>query len=798
MQLPRAFGPYTLLKRLAVGGMAEIYVAKTAGLGGFEKLVAIKLVHPHLSADPHFVRMLVDEAKILVLLTHANVAQVFDLGCIEGTYFISMEFVEGVDVHGLQKAAARAAEELPIPVCCFLVAEMLNGLDYAHRKRDASGRPLNIVHRDVSPQNVLISHAGEVKLVDFGIAKTSLRVEGTEVGVIKGKYYYMSPEQAWADAIDRRSDVFSTGIVLFEMLTGRMLYSARSIPELIGKVRAAEIPSPVTLRPEIPEALSNIVMKALERDPNARYQNALDFSEALRDYLYETAPAFNASRLAQYVTNLLDKASRVSGDPNAKADETGRLRALTRDEFVRTENSVIFALQASNNATQTGGARAAARARTDGSVRPAVPSLTPPPKISGWPLEDTDGGAEPPTERVRGGLLPGGRSVAPPAPGSRIPPPPGAPPSFAPGSSRLPSFSIPPAAPLPTRTGSLPVPPMAARASLGAAPADQGSSHGIGPRVSTLPRPSGQATGPLATPSRASLPPLPSLPPGNGHGSNGRASLAPPRLPLPPPPRPEEPAEPTGQYRPKHAAAMAAGRFATNGPSALPGALLPGPSRMGVPTPALVPPPGEPQPVTPIPPSPLIPDFGSDHGFASRSRFNRRTFQVVVGVAVMLCCLLAFRLAGGAPRPPQLEVISVPQGARVRVDGAVQTGFTPLRITGLDEGRHYALRVELPGYLPWEASYRATAGAVQHIAVLQPITGEIQVLSTPQGATVFLDDAAVGKTPLTISSLTLGRRIRLRVSHPGYADAKREVTVTEAELKGVERFTLTQPLHPRR
>src|SRR5690606_10096742 len=165
----------------------------------------------------------------------------------------------------------------------------------AHRKRDASGRPLNIVHRDVSPQNVLISHAGEVKLVDFGIAKTALSVEGTEVGVIKGKYYYMSPEQAWADPIDRRSDVFSTGIVLYEMLTGRMLYSARSIPELIGKVRAADIPPPRSLRPEIPQALERIVMKALERDANARFQSALDMAEALRDYLYEAAPAFNAA-----------------------------------------------------------------------------------------------------------------------------------------------------------------------------------------------------------------------------------------------------------------------------------------------------------------------------------------------------------------------------------------------------------------------------------------------------------------------------------------------------------------------
>jgi serine/threonine protein kinase len=178
MNQPRSFGPYTLLRRLAVGGMAEIYVASTRGLGGFEKLAAIKLVHPHLAADPQFVRMLVEEAKILVLLTHANIAQVFDLGCIEGTYYIAMEFVDGLDSHGLQTAAQREGRHMPIPVCAYVLAEMLNGLDYAHRKRDGSGRPLNIVHRDISPQNVVISQAGEVKLVDFGIAKSN-HSEGT-------------------------------------------------------------------------------------------------------------------------------------------------------------------------------------------------------------------------------------------------------------------------------------------------------------------------------------------------------------------------------------------------------------------------------------------------------------------------------------------------------------------------------------------------------------------------------------------------------------------------------------------
>lgn len=749
MQLPRGFGPYTLLRRIAVGGTAEIYVAKTAGLGGFEKLVALKLVHPHLSADPHFVRMLVDEAKILVLLTHANVAQVFDLGCIDDTYFIAMEFVEGLDVHGLQKAAAKAAEELPVPVCCYLVAEMLNGLDHAHRKRDASGRPLNIVHRDVSPQNVLISHAGEVKLVDFGIAKTSLRVEGTEVGVIKGKYYYMSPEQAWADPIDRRSDVFSTGILLYEMLTGRMLYSARSIPELIGKVRAAEIVPPTVLRPELPEKLSQIVMKALEREPGARFQNALDFGEALRDYLYESAPAFNASRLAQYVARLLEAAARVDGDAKS-ADTTDGLRVLTRDEVVHTENSVIFPLpgppkdtQAPEGRAQRLNRNAQAKAASAPYGEAFPPPPPPPPRISAWPLEED---AEPPTERVRGGLIPG--NSRPPLSGSGASAAPQALPTGAPWTQgRLPAFSMVPA------------------------------------------------------------------PPGDAASARPRAPSGSFRAPLPVPPNDVQ--EPTGQHRPRHLVAASRDNLSALGPQGplsmpppvsmqpslgLPGARLPSmrvPPPPGfrtgkVPTPALMPPPGDPYSMAPIPPSPLLPDFGHDSGaFRKRSRL---WVPALVLVLVTACCLLAFKLTAGPKKMPQLEITSVPSGARVQVDGTEQVGFTPMRITGLEEGRTYALRVVAPGFLPWEATYRTTPGAVQHIAVLQRITGELQVVSTPQAATVYLDDVAIGRTPLTVSSLSLDRMYSVRIAYAGYAEAKREITITEKQLKRIERFTLTQPL----
>jgi serine/threonine protein kinase len=408
MNQPRTFGPYTLLRRLAVGGMAEIYVASTRGLGGFEKLAALKLVHPHLAADPQFVRMLIEEAKILVLLTHANIAQVFDLGCIDDTYYIAMEFVDGLDVHGLQTASQRLEQPLPIAVCAYIVAEMLNGLDYAHRKRDANGKPLNIVHRDISPQNVVVSQAGEVKLVDFGIAKTALQSERTAAGVIKGKYFYMSPEQAWGDPADRRSDVFATGILLHEMLTGHMLYTGRSVPELIANVRKAEIPAPGLLRPDVSDSLSSIVMRALEREPRARFQSAIDMGEALRDFLYSAFPAYNAGKLGEFVCRTVET-ERIEAEAAISPDETRKLRALTRDDYVGTQNSVLFSLKESDllatrqdvhakekrppakNGSAAPGPRVT---RSAGSSAPAAsrrgdaPAPPPPGALSSWPLAD--------------------------------------------------------------------------------------------------------------------------------------------------------------------------------------------------------------------------------------------------------------------------------------------------------------------------------------------------------------------------------------------------------------------------
>lgn len=303
-ELPRALGAYTLLRRLAVGGMAEVYVAKTQGLGGFEKTVAIKVIHPRYSEDDHFVQMLVEEAKISVLLTHVNIAQTFDLGCIDQTYYIAMELIEGVDAYRILRKTRELSRAIPLDLAAYIAAEVCNGLGYAHRKRDERGRSLGIVHRDVSPQNVLVSYAGEVKLVDFGIAKAALRKAATEAGVIKGKYYYMSPEQAWGDPMDHRSDIFSLSVVLYELITGNLLYREESVPALLEKVRRAEITRPERLRPSVPKRLSDIVVKALAREPDERFQSAQEMSQALMHFVHEVHPTFTATRLSDLLGTL--------------------------------------------------------------------------------------------------------------------------------------------------------------------------------------------------------------------------------------------------------------------------------------------------------------------------------------------------------------------------------------------------------------------------------------------------------------------------------------------------------------
>ncbi len=350
----RQFGPYRLVQQIAVGGMAEIHLAKTSGIAGFEKYVALKMIHPNFSQDEQFIQMLIDEAKITVQLQHVNIAQTFDLGRVGETYYITMEYVDGADLYKLLRRAAERDQATPVDVAAYVGKEMATGLDYAHRKRDMSGRALRIVHRDVSPQNVLISHAGEVKLVDFGIAKATMRVRQTAVGVIKGKYYYMSPEQAWGDPLDHRSDIFSCGIVLYEMLTGQMLYLEEDLHRLLDMVRKANIAPPTTLRRDIPPQLERIVMHALSKRPDDRYQTAGDLATDLERFLHAYSPVFTASKVTAFFDKILGEEAEpppappvIESVPEARDPDLSTQR-ISRDHIVRErseftdENSVIF------------------------------------------------------------------------------------------------------------------------------------------------------------------------------------------------------------------------------------------------------------------------------------------------------------------------------------------------------------------------------------------------------------------------------------------------------------------------
>jgi eukaryotic-like serine/threonine-protein kinase len=298
---PIPFGKYLLLDRANIGGMAEVWRAKTFGSGGFERLVAIKRILPSIAEDEEFISMFIDEAKITVQLNHANIAQIYELSHISNSYFIAMEYVSGKDMRALFDRCRKRGEPAPIPLVCYLLASCCDGLDYAHRAKDQQGRDMNIVHRDVSPQNVLISYDGEVKVIDFGIAKAAGKATKTQAGILKGKFGYMSPEQIRGLTLDRRSDVFALGICLFEMLTGERLFVGDSDFSVLEKVRKVEMLPPSHYNKKVSPELEALVMKALARDVENRYQYASDLGEDLRKFLYAQAGGFGRKDLAAFI-----------------------------------------------------------------------------------------------------------------------------------------------------------------------------------------------------------------------------------------------------------------------------------------------------------------------------------------------------------------------------------------------------------------------------------------------------------------------------------------------------------------
>ncbi|MFE8600087.1 serine/threonine protein kinase [Archangium violaceum] len=301
MKKPTSFGKYLLLERINVGGMAEVFTAKAFGVEGFERILAIKKILPTMAEDEEFITMFIDEARISVELNHANVVRIDELGKHEDTFFIAMEYVAGRDLRTLLERYRRRKEIMPTAQAVFIASKMCEGLDYAHRKKDARGQDLGIIHRDVSPQNILISYEGEVKIIDFGIAKAANRSQKTQAGILKGKFGYMSPEQVRGLPIDRRSDVFAVGVILYEMLTGERLFVGESDFSTLEKVRNADVPMPRQFNPNIPAGLEKVLMKGLARDVEDRYQWASDLQEDLMRFLLAGDAIYSSKHLSAYM-----------------------------------------------------------------------------------------------------------------------------------------------------------------------------------------------------------------------------------------------------------------------------------------------------------------------------------------------------------------------------------------------------------------------------------------------------------------------------------------------------------------
>src|SRR3954454_6125730 len=265
---PVLYGKYQLLEQLARGGMAEVFKAKAHGVEGFEKILVIKRILPELSQNPRFVEMFINEAKIAVTLSHANIVQVFDLGQAQNTYFIAMEYVSGMDLATTLKLASKSGRRLSPELAVYIVSELVKGLDYAHRRRDADQRPLNLVHRDVSPQNVLLSNEGEVKLTDFGIAKARTVAQAvTDVGIVKGKYAYMAPEQILGKSVDARADVFAAGVLLYEALAGVNPFQTGSNYDTLERIRAGDVTPIEQLVPDVPAEVARVVRTSMAYEP---------------------------------------------------------------------------------------------------------------------------------------------------------------------------------------------------------------------------------------------------------------------------------------------------------------------------------------------------------------------------------------------------------------------------------------------------------------------------------------------------------------------------------------------------
>lgn len=305
---PRSLGRYELVHLLGQGGMGEVYLAKISGAAGFEKPCIVKTILPALLKDGQFLDRFHHEAKVLVHLVHSSIAQVYDMGEANGTYYMALEYVAGVDVAYLEEQARVQGQHIPVPVALYIGQKVAEGLGYAHRKAGPDGTPLGIVHRDVSPHNVMLSYEGEVKVIDFGLAKSAARSKYTLPSTVMGKLGYMSPEQARADALDHRSDIYSCGVMVWELLAGQPLVPHGTVGEMMAAMANPRVPLIHELRPEVDPAIDAVVRRALAPNPQERYGRADEFARALNEQLLRSSASLGAEEVGNFVKALCPEA----------------------------------------------------------------------------------------------------------------------------------------------------------------------------------------------------------------------------------------------------------------------------------------------------------------------------------------------------------------------------------------------------------------------------------------------------------------------------------------------------------
>jgi len=350
-------GKFEIISRIGAGGMAEIFVARTRAAHDFEKIVALKRIHPHLLEDEDFVEMFLHEARLAARLQHPNIAQVLDIGDDDGVYFFTMEYILGQDLRRIVRAVRAGGGWLTLDQIITIVTQTAAGLHYAHEREGTAGRPLGIVHRDISPSNILISYNGGVKLVDFGIARAASRRQITQAGTLKGKIPYMSPEQCMGEKLDRRSDIYSLGIVLWELALCRQLWAGEANFNLVKRIATEDPPAPTVFLPNFPKDLERIIMRALARDRDERYATAQDFQIALEEFARERKLALSSVGLGRFMQGLFagtiksEKAALVEARASSStsladarsADSTSKERIDSRTTLVESQEIVARA-----------------------------------------------------------------------------------------------------------------------------------------------------------------------------------------------------------------------------------------------------------------------------------------------------------------------------------------------------------------------------------------------------------------------------------------------------------------------